>query len=93
MQVASACQAAKVGLRIVDRYAKSDDAEAKAIYNEPTNILDWGGSVNSAYQIGVYPSLVLINAAGKIVLKDVGNKVKPEQMRQYLDKRFDELLS
>ena len=58
-----------------------------------TNILDFGGAINSAFQVGVYPSLVLINLAGRIALKDVGGGQAPaEQFGTYLSGRFQALL-
>ena len=93
MQVAAACHKAGVNLVIVDRYAKSDAPEDQAIYAEPTNILDFGGAINRAYGIGVYPSLVLIDQAGKIVLKDVGSGQAPaEKFGEYLGGRLRALL-
>lgn len=92
MQVAAACHQAGVDLLIVDRYAKSDAPEDRAIYDQRGNILDFGGPINTAYQIGVYPSLVLISSEGKIVLKDVGNRVKPEVYGKYLIDKFAVLL-
>lgn len=92
MQVAAACHRAGVDLLIVDRYAKSDAPEDQAIYARRGNILDFGGPINTAYQIGVYPSLVLISSEGKIVLKDVGNRVKPDVYGEYLRSKLAVLL-
>jgi hypothetical protein len=93
MKVAAACHTGKVRLVIVDRYAKSDAPEDRAIYTQPGNLLDFGGPINRAYQIGVYPSLVLIDGAGVMVLKDIGGgQVPPEQFGDYLQGRFVEKL-
>ena len=91
MQVAAACHLGGVTLLIVDRYAKSEEPEALEIYAQPGNILDIGGPIHTAYQIGVYPSFVLINQ-GQIVLKDVGDKARPEVYGEYLQGRFAALL-
>ena len=93
MQVAAACHNAGIDLLIVDRYAKSDDPEAREIYTQRGNILDFGGAINNAYQIGLHPSLVLLNTEGKVVLKDVGTKAKPEMFSEYLERKFSTLLS
>ncbi|TSA86849.1 PIN domain nuclease [Deinococcus detaillensis] len=92
MQVAAACHQSGVDLLIVDRYTKSDDPEDQTIYAQRGNILDFGGPINTAYQIGTYPSLVLINSEGKIVLKDVGNRAKPDVYGEYLKNKFAVLL-
>lgn len=93
MKVAAACHQAGVNLIIVDRYSKSDAPEDQAIYAQSGNILDFGGAINSAFQVGVYPSLVLIDPAGRIALKDVGGGQAPaEQFGTYLSNRFQALL-
>jgi len=93
MKVAYGCHSADVDLIIVDRYAKSNAPEDKAIYEQSGNILDFGGAINTAFQIGVYPSLVLIDRAGRIVLKDVGGgQTPPETFDEYLRNRFSTLL-
>ncbi|WP_424951498.1 hypothetical protein [Deinococcus sp.] len=94
MRVAAACRNSGVDLIVIDRYSKSDAPEDKEIYNQPGNILDFGGLINSAFQIGIYPSLVLINEAGQIVLKQVGSgKTPPEQFGEYLQDRFSIVLA
>ena len=93
MKVAAACYNRNVRLVIVDRYSKSDAPEDKAVYAQPGNLLDFGGPINRAYQIGVYPSLVLIDRAGIIVLKDMGgDQAPPEGFGDYLQGRFGEKL-
>ena len=94
MQVAAACHNAGIDLLVVDRYAKSDDPESREIYTQRGNILDFGGPINTAYQIGTYPSLVLVNAEGTIVLKDVGGgQARPEVFGAYLRGKFSALLN
>ena len=94
MQVAAAYHKAGIDLPIVDRYAKSDDPASLEIYSQRGNILDFGGSINTAYQIGKYPMLVLVNAAGEIVLKDVGGgQARPEVFGEYLGEKFSTLLN
>ncbi len=92
MQVAAACHRGGVRLVIVDRHAKSEEPEALEIYTQPGNILDVGGPINTAYQIGVYPSFVLVKD-GLIVFKDVGIKARHEVYGEYLQKRFAALMA
>jgi hypothetical protein len=94
MKVAAACQQAGVTMVIVDRYAKSEAPEDKEIYSQPGNILDFGGAINSAFQVGVYPSLVLIDNTGHIVLKEVGGgHTPPERFDEYLRDCFGKVLA
>lgn len=93
IRVAQASKRAGVKLLTIDRYAKSDDPQDQLIYGEPGNILDKGGIINKAYGIGVYPSLVLINNSGTIVMKDVGVKAPVDTFDHYLKEQFQILLS
>ena len=93
MKVAAACSQEGVELMIIDRYAKSDNPKDKEIYTQPGNVLDVGGAINTAYQVGVYPSLILIDRSGHIVMKDVGTQAAPEQFDSYLRTQFGALLT
>ena len=93
MKVAAACHQNNVRMVIVDRYSKSDAPEDLMIYSQPDNVLDFGGGINRAYGIAVYPSFVLIDQAGTIAMKDVGgNKATVDGFFDYLCEQFRVLL-
>jgi hypothetical protein len=93
MRVGQATHRAGVTLKIIDRHPKSEAPEDQVVYTQQDNILDRGGPINEAYQIGVYPSLVLIDSSGTIVMKDVGVKAPVDTFDEYLAGQFKRLLS
>lgn len=83
MFVGQTCSSLDIRLIVIDLSSGESGIE---VYDNEELILDNNGEWNKMYSIAIYPTFVLIDKNGHILLKEVDVKVPVDQFKAYFKK-------